>query len=238
MTPSMDVSGLMLSILAFDPASQALGIALVSSSVAVGSRCPYLAPGRAVVTSQGFTNLRMGALALDLVACGLTAPEVMDALRKHDRWMDFRQIAIVSAAGDVQAHTGPGTKGWSGHLVQDGLAVLGNGLPDAAPLQALFDAFRAEPGRTLPERLLGALEHARTVVGRRRAMVSSSLLVRAPDEAGSIDLRVDLARAPPAEGGCAVADLRRLYDTFHPLAELYVQRSRTPDPAQIPESIP
>ncbi len=231
----MDVSGLMLSILAYDAAAQALGIALVSSSVAIGSRCPYLAPGKAVVTSQGYTNLRMGALALDLVACGLTAPEVMDALRKHDRWMDYRQIAIVSAAGDVEAHTGPSTNGWSGHLVQGGLAVLGNGLPDAGPLQALFDRFQAQAALPLAERLLDALEHARDVVGRRRAMVSSSLMVRAPDEAGSIDLRVDLVRAPPEDDGCAIADLRRLYDIFQPLAGLYVQRSQAPDPARVTE---
>ena len=229
MRPGVDVSGLMLSILAYDPVAQALGIALVSSSVAVGSRCPYLAPGKAVVTSQGFTNLRMGALALDLVACGLTAPEVMDALRKHDRWMDYRQIAIVSATGEVEAHTGAGTQAWSGHLVTAGLAVLGNGLPDAAPLHALSDRFRSQAALPLAERLLDGLEHARDVVGGRRAMLSSSLMVRAPDEAGSIDLRVDMARLLPAEGGCAVGDLRRLYDTFHPLTKLYAQRSHAPE---------
>ena len=238
MTAPVDTSGLMLSILAFDPAAQALGIALASSSVAVGSRCPYLAPGKAVVTSQGFTNLRMGALALDLVACGLTAAEAMDALRKHDRWMDYRQIAIVSAIGAVEAHTGPDTNGWSGHLVRSGLAVLGNGLPDPGPLYALSDRFQAQAGLPLAERLLQALEHARDVVGGRRTVASSSLLVRAPDEAGSVDLRVDLARAPPAEGGCAIADLRRLHDISQPLTALYIQRSRLPDLARTPERTP
>ncbi len=87
----------------------------------------------------------------------------MDALRKHDRWMDYRQIAIVSTAGAVEAHTGPGTKGWSGHLVQGGLVVLGNGLPDPAPLHALFDRFQAQAGSATPAQSDGFSRPMRTL---------------------------------------------------------------------------
>ncbi len=236
MKPSQDTSGLMLSILAYDPADHALGIALASSSVAIGSRCPHLAAGKAVVASQGFTNLKVGPLALDLVECGLTGPEVMGALRQHDRWMDYRQIAIVAAGGEVVAHTGEKTKGWAGQAVGPGLVCLGNGLPDAFPLEAMRGCFAGLAGAPLAERLLQTLEHGRDVVGRRRAMVSSALLVRAPLAQGlgtvaPIDLRIDLVREPPEAGGCAVADLRRLHDRYRPLADYYVQRSMAPHPA-------
>jgi hypothetical protein len=46
-----------------------------------------------------------------------------------------------------------------------------------------------------------------------------------------VDLRVDMARDPPASGGCAVSDLTRLFDTYRPLALVYDERSRAPNRA-------
>ncbi len=228
MTLPYSMTGLMLSILAFDPADQALGIALASSAIAVGSRCPHLAAGKAVVSSQGFTNLKVGPLALDLIECGLTAKEVMGALRQHDRWMDYRQIAIITAGGEVEAHTGDRNTDWAGHVIGDTVACLGNGLPDKAPLEAMRHRFAATPGLTLAERLLLALEQARTVLEPGALLVSSSLQVRGPSQSARTDLRVDIARQPPGSGGCSIRDLRQLYDQYQPLAELYEARSTAP----------
>jgi len=226
--PSYSVTGLMLSILAVDRAEQALGIALASSAVAIGSRCPHLAVGRAVVSSQGFTNLKVGPLALDLIGCGLTAKEVMGALRQHDRWMDYRQIAIITADGEVEAHTGGDNTAWAGHVTGDCVACLGNGLAGPAPLEAMQRRFQASAGKPLAERLLQALEQARSVLAPGAPLVSSSLLVRAPGQSVQTDLRVDMARQPPETGGCSIADLRLLYDQYQPLAELYEARSTAP----------
>lgn len=120
--------GTMVSVLGRDPVDGTLGIALASSSMAVGSRCPHIDVGRAAVTSQGFTNLKVGPLALDLVRCGLTALEVLEALRQHDRWLDYRQIAIMTADGQVEAHTGSMATGWAGHLAGENVLCLGNGI--------------------------------------------------------------------------------------------------------------
>ncbi len=218
--------GAMLSVLAHDPATQSLGVALASSGVAIGARCPHLSIGKAVVTSQGFTNLKVGPLALDLVECGLSGREVLQALRQHDRWMDFRQIAIVAANGEVDAHTGPMNTGWAGHVSDPGLVCLGNGLPDAGILEAMRQACRERRAAPLTDQLLAALQAGRAALGAEPALLSGALMIRSPGEGEQIDLRVDLA----APGGCAVADLARLLEVYRPLAAVYEQRSRKPDP--------
>jgi uncharacterized Ntn-hydrolase superfamily protein len=232
MSAAYDLTGIMLSILAHDPASQTLGIALASSTLAIGARCQHLAPGRAVVASQGFTNLRVGALALDLIERGLTGREVIGALQQHDRWMEYRQIAIVPADGPVEVHTGEHTTGWAGHVTAPGFACLGNGLPDGAVLQAMHACFDQHAGQTLEQRLLASLEQGRRVLGPAAWLVSSALRVGGPAGAAPLDLRVDLAREPPAAGGCAVADLRLLCDTYRPLALVYEARSHAPHRAE------
>jgi uncharacterized Ntn-hydrolase superfamily protein len=231
MTAAYDLSGVMVSILACDPAVGTLGIALASSAVAIGARCQHLAPGKAVVASQGFTNLRVGALALDLIERGLTGREVIGALQQHDRWMSYRQIAIVSSDGTVEAHTGEQTLGWAGHLIGPGFACLGNGLPDGRALHAMHARFEEKLGLPLEERLLSCLEAARQSLGPNAWIASSSLQVRDASGPMPVDLRVDMARDPPASGGCAVSDLTRLFDTYRPLALVYDERSRAPNRA-------
>ncbi len=125
--------GWTISILAREPESGRLGVAIAASSIAVGARCPLLSVGEAVVTSQGFANLKLGPLAIDLLRRGLDAEEVLNALRRHDRWIDYRQIAIIGAAGDIRAHTGAMTGAWAGHRVEGDSVGLGNGLENEEP---------------------------------------------------------------------------------------------------------
>lgn len=186
-----------------------------------------------VLTSQGFSNLKLGPLAVDLLRRGLAAHEVMDALRRHDRWIDYRQIAILTGEGVIQAHTGGMTGPWAGHLVNGDVVCLGNGLVDGAPLAAMQDTFARERMAAMPARLLAALGAGAPAHSEAEfvpAAVSSALLVRAPGDLAPIDLRVDLARASPAEGGDAIADLDRLLQAYGPLVEIYERRSIAPEP--------
>ncbi|CAH1653846.1 DUF1028 domain-containing protein [Chelatococcus asaccharovorans] len=230
MNNPLDLGGVMLSVLACDPRDQTLGIALASSAIAVAARCPYLVVGKAVVASQGFSNLKVGPLALDLIQCGLTVQETMQALRQHDRWMDYRQIAIVAASGEVEVHTGPMNVNWAGHVSGSGFVCLGNGLPDQDVLAAMQRRFIDAHGQPMAERLLATLEAARGHLGPESPLLSSSLLVRTPGETVHIDLRVDLARDPPEAGGCALTDLRRLFERYLPLTDIYKKRSMSPHP--------
>ncbi|MDX3808985.1 DUF1028 domain-containing protein [Bosea thiooxidans] len=223
--------GTMLSVLARDPADGTLGIALASSSIAIGARCPHVETGRAAVASQGFTNLKVGPLALDLVRCGLTAAEVLEALRQHDRWLDYRQIGILTADGQIGAHTGAQATGWAGHRVGQDLLLLGNGLSRGeATFDAVVTAHRESGGLPMADRLLRALEGAKALLGDAFPINSASLLVRSPGAESQIDLRVDLPSSPIDEGGSGLADLRRLYAEYLPLVDIYAARSVAPRP--------
>lgn len=231
MTADLTHRGTMLSVLACEPESGTLGIALASSSIAIGSRCPHLDAGRAAVASQGFTNLKVGPLALDLIRCGLTATEVLEALRQHDRWLDYRQIGIVRADGQIEAHTGGRTFGWAGHRIGEDFLCMGNGLPCAGEiLETAAEAFEAGRGAMLADRLLDTLAAVKAALGDQFPVVSGSLLVQAPQSESRLDLRVDLPSRPIGEGGCALADLRRLYGEYLPLVEIYAARSVAPRP--------
>jgi uncharacterized Ntn-hydrolase superfamily protein len=221
--------GTMLSVLARDPTDGTLGIALASTSIAIGSRCPHIDVGRAAVASQGFTNLKVGPLALDLVRCGLTALEVLEALRQHDRWLDYRQIGIITADGQIEAHTGSMATGWAGHVVGKDILCMGNGIAhDEDILDAALSGFSDNPQTPLAERLLTTLEGAKAKLGEAFPVTSASLLVRSPTAESQIDLRVDLPRIPTDQGGSALADLRDLYDQYLPLLDTYAARSVAP----------
>lgn len=226
----LTLMGCMLSVMACEPATGVLGIGIASSSIAIGSRCPHVETGRAAVASQGFTNLKVGPLALDLVGCGLTPVEVIVALRQHDRWLDYRQIGIVTADGRIEAHTGGMSTGWAGHLARGDSLCLGNGLPDGGAIEIATDAYEAASGQPMSERLLQALEAVKSHLGERFPVVSTSLLVRAPLAESQIDLRVDQPRQPIENGGDALRDLRRLYLDYLPLVEIYAARSVAPRP--------
>lgn len=240
------VPGQAISILACDERDGALGIAIAATAVAIGARCPHIVAGRGVVSSQGFTNPKLGPLALDLLRRGLEVDEVLDALRRHDRWMEFRQVAIVSARGAVEAHTGGMTSGWAGHVTAPGMAALANGIPDPGALDAIRRSFRAAEDLPLDRRLLGAIEAGRDALGAPVRMMSSALLIRAPDAGADpradelasrhLDLRIDLAGGAGTPD--AVSDLRRLLDVYRPLAGFYERRQDAPEDAPEPERSP
>jgi uncharacterized Ntn-hydrolase superfamily protein len=224
-------NGAMLSVIGRDPFDGTLGIALASTSIAIGSRCPHIDVGHVAVASQGFTNLKVGPLALDLVICGLTGLEVMEALRQHDRFLEYRQIGIITVDGEMQAHTGNLATGWAGHRIGKDVICLGNGLfDDGAELDQALSGFIDTAGLSLAERLLHALECAKSRTGDRFHATSAALLVRSPTAESQIDLRVDLPRIPTEQGGSSLADLRTLYTQYQPLLEIYAARSVTPRP--------
>jgi uncharacterized Ntn-hydrolase superfamily protein len=217
----------MLSILACDPRTGEIGTAVAASSVAVGARCPYLSAG-AALTTQGFTNPRLGPLALDLLRCDLAPDEIIHTLRQHDRWIEWRQIAIVSERGEIVVHTGENNVAWAGHLVGETLACLGNGLPDAKALQAMRSSFEKTSDKPFADRLLTALDEGRAVACGKCGVLSAAVLAGSSRKRSRIDLRVDMAHQSPEDGGDALRDLRRLYERYDNLAEFYERWSDNP----------
>jgi uncharacterized Ntn-hydrolase superfamily protein len=182
-----------------------LGVAVSSCVLAVGARCPAVAPGRAAISSQAYVNAHLAGDVLERLDAGL-AEAVAGALAA-DPARDWRQLVAVAADGTTVAHTGAANDPWAGHRIGEDCAAAGNLLTGPDVVDAMVAAFAT--GAPLAERLLGALEAGQSAGGDRRGRQSAALLVHGPEPPAYVDLRVDDHREP-------VAELRRLWELMTP----------------------
>ncbi len=204
------------SIVAADPATGELGVAVESKFPAVGAIVPGARAGVGAIATQALANVAWREEALRLLAEGVPAEEVVRRLVAQDPGADDRQIGLVDAKGNAAAFTGRRCFDHASHLVGDGFAVQGNILVGRATLEAMARAYRAarQDGRPLAERLLAALDAGQRAGGDRRGMESAALLVVKPGGGygGSgdvlVDLRVDDHPRP-------IAELTRLFRDVH-----------------------
>ena len=102
------------SIVALDPASGAIGVAVQSKFVAVGSVVPWAEAGVGAIATQSFANARYGPDGLALLRGGLAAQAAIDALLAPDPLRAQRQAGIVDAHGGSATHTGSECFAWAG----------------------------------------------------------------------------------------------------------------------------
>jgi uncharacterized Ntn-hydrolase superfamily protein len=199
-----------------------LGIAIATSEMAVGSRCIHVAPGVGAVISQAASNPRLGALGLNLLRAGYSAPRVVDELAASDQHVERRQLGCLDTTGLGAARTGSATKPWNGHRVDRNVVAAGNLLVGAGVVDAMLERFRGSPDRPLWERLLAALQAGKAAGGEPTGERSSGLYVVDRGPFPLVDLRVDLHPE-------AVAELGRLAEQYFPLVDYYTERPANPD---------
>jgi uncharacterized Ntn-hydrolase superfamily protein len=187
------------SIVARDPQTGELGVAVQSHWFGVGAVVPAVRAGVGAVATQSVPDPAHGARILDALAEGVAPDAAIDAVLDGDEGVDYRQIAVVDAQGRVAAHTGPGCMADAGHRVGDGYSVQANIMVSAEVWPAMAEAFTAADG-PLAERMLAALDAAQAQGGDVRGQQSAALVV-----GGSIDLRVEDHPEP-------LAELRRLLE--------------------------
>ncbi len=193
------------SIAARDPDTGAFGVAVTTSGLCVGARCPYAAAGVGAVLTQHRTDPRLGPLGLRLLEQGLSAEETVAALtagRDDARW---RQIAVVDASGRTAAFHGSEIYSWHGHAAADGAIAIGNILGSEAVPQAMLDAFLADRASLLESRLVAALAAGLAAGGELDPLGSAALLVVRDDPFPWMDLRVDRSDDPIADLGALAA---------------------------------
>ncbi|MEJ2291374.1 MAG: DUF1028 domain-containing protein [Deinococcales bacterium] len=216
------------SIVARDPATGDLGVAVASKFLAVGAYVPFAEAGVGAVATQAHMNTRFGPEALRMMAEGRSAAECIARFRATDAGIATRQVGIVSASGGSATHTGDACHDWAGGVAESGLAAQGNILSGPGVLDALVRTFTGS-SEPFPERLLAALAAADAAGGDRRGRQSAALLVVGADKGYGgtsdrwIDLRVDDRPAP-------IPELRRLLE----LHRLFLDRPSQP-PRQLSE---
>lgn len=87
------------SIVAFDPRTGDLGVAVASRVFGVGNHVPWAEAGVCAVATQASMNGGYGLSGLELLRQGLTAPQVVDRLLAEDQFpnKEGRQVAVVDA---------------------------------------------------------------------------------------------------------------------------------------------
>jgi uncharacterized Ntn-hydrolase superfamily protein len=196
------------SIVARDPGTGELGVAVQSHYFAVGSDVIWAEPGVGAIATQAFLEISYGPRGLALLREGKTAPETLPPLLAEDEGRNVRQVAVVDANGNVAVHTGSACIEAAGHATGEGYTVQGNMMRSDAVWKAMPKAYEGADG-DLADRLLSALEAAEREGGDVRGRQSAALLVvsgkkgdRAWEEK-RIDLRVDDHPEP-------LVELRRL----------------------------
>ncbi len=105
------------SIVARDPATGEIGVAVQSHWFAVGQVVPWAEAGVGAVATQSFVDPSYGKLGLDLMRAGRSAPDALHGLLLADANRDVRQVAMIDAEGRVAAYTGSKDISAAGHSV-------------------------------------------------------------------------------------------------------------------------
>ena len=164
------------SIVARDPDTGELGVAVQSHWFSVGAIVTWARPGIGAVATQANAEPAYGPRALDLLAEGTTAHDALDRLLAADAGRESRQVAVVDAGGRVGAHTGNACMAYAGHATGDGVSCQANIMASAGVWPAMLSAFSATSG-SLTNRLLAALDAAEGEGGDLRGRQSAAILV-------------------------------------------------------------
>jgi uncharacterized Ntn-hydrolase superfamily protein len=192
------------SILARDGQGR-LGMAIASRFFAVGALCIHSQRDLGALSTQALMNPLYGDRGLALLAQGLDAAAVVQALTAADEGREQRQLHVLPASGPAAAWTGSACIDWCGHDVQADFSVAGNMLAGPQVLKATARAYLESAGLPLAERLLAAMAAGEAAGGDKRGKQAAALRIQADEDYLSLDLRVDDHAEP-------LQELQRLYD--------------------------
>jgi uncharacterized Ntn-hydrolase superfamily protein len=195
------------SIVARDPKTGELGVAVQSHWFSVGSVVTWAEAGVGAIATQSFVDPGYGPRGLELLQRGVPAPEALKQLLAADAQQDVRQVAIIDAQGRVAAHTGSKAIAAAGHYVGTQYSVQANLMANAQVWPAMSAAYEKATG-DLADRLLAALDAAQAVGGDIRGRQSAAILIVKPKGTGK-----------PWAGADRIFDLR-VEDHAEPLVEL------------------
>lgn len=208
------------SIVAFDPQTGDLGVAVQSKFFGVGSVVPWAKANVGAIATQSFANTEYGPHGLQLLEKGEPVEKVIKQLTEADKDRDARQLGIVDAHGHAAAFTGADCKAWAGQHVGTNYTTQGNllaGEAVVAEMAAAFEKARTQGDGELADWLMAALEAAEKAGGDRRGRQSAALLVvRAGyGYAGQNDRYIDLRVEDNPQPVIELLRLLKLHKEFY-----------------------
>ena len=204
------------SIVARDPVTGEMGVAVQSHWFSVGSMVTWAEPGVGAIATQSFVEPSYGPLGLDLMRSGKSATEALKALLTGDSNPAVRQVAMVDARGNIAAHTGEKCIVAAGHETGEQFSAEANLMANERVWPAMAKAFRETKG-DLAERMLAALDAGQAAGGDIRGKQSAAILIVSAKKTGKpweetlFNLRVD-DHAEPLKELRRLVRLQRAYN--------------------------
>ena len=201
------------------------GVAITTSSISVGSRCPHVRAGVGAVATQNITDPHLGTLVLDAMGAGSDASHAIAAVTKGREFIDYRQLTAVDSKGNTAHFTGKNILGTNAISEDTDCVAAGNLLSSEAVAKGITIGFNANPNAHLAERLLQGIEGGLAAGGEGGPVHSAALLVSGNHPFALVDLRVDWEEVGPIE------KLRRLWEAYEPQMNDYLNRAINPTAA-------
>ena len=202
----------------------AFGVAISSSSPAVGSRCPNVRAGVGAVSSQNVTDPSLGPALLDALDSGLGAHEALAKVSSAATHPEFRQLTVVDNTGESAVYSGAKSLGINAEVTANNVAAAGNMLANSDVIQAMVDSFSATSDNELADRLIQALEAGVKAGGEAGPVHSAAVIVATGVSWPTTNLRIDWDENP-------ISKLRELYEVWAPQSQDYLTRALNPNSA-------
>ena len=197
------------SIIARDPMTRDLGIAVQSRAFSVGAIVPWAEAKVGCVVTQSFVNVSYGPDGLQMLREGLEPKMVVENLTRRDEAREYRQLGVLDSKGNMAAFTGRNCLMWAGSRIGRNHLAIGNVLEGKEVLASMGRRFESARD-DLAGKLIAALEGGEEAGGDIRGRQSASLVVvgKRGDHTDRgdrlVDLRVDDHPHP-------ITELRRLW---------------------------
>jgi uncharacterized Ntn-hydrolase superfamily protein len=201
-----------------------LGLVVTSSSPAVAARCAWARSAAGAVATQNVTDPSLAPQVLDLMELGRPAASALNEVMARAPFTEYRQLAVIDAAGRTASFSGARTLGRHGSSSGKECLAAGNLLADEKVTAAMVQAFEHRPQDHLADRLLDALRAGAVAGGEEGPVHSCGLLVVDKVAWPVTDLRVDWHDDP-------ITELARLWAVWRPQEAAYVQRALDPTAA-------
>ena len=133
------------------------GVAIATSSIAIGARCPYVRSGVGASSTQNVTDPRLGQALLDHMEAGETPEAAMAAVTAAGGQMGHRQLLAINLNGQTAHFTGAKALGRSAAMEGLNCVAGGNLLSNDQVPQAMVDGFSADQRTYLADDLLAGL---------------------------------------------------------------------------------
>lgn len=192
------------SIVAREPETGHLGIAVATRFFAVGALVPHIRGKIGAIATQAFVNPTYGTDGLAQLFEGKMPQEIIDGLTSRDEGSAQRQLHLIDSEGRNAAFTGESCIDWAGHLVDHNVSVAGNMLAGPQVIEQTMRVYQDTVGLPFAERLLLAMDAGEAAGGDKRGKQSAALVIYRDQDYPWLNIRADDHADP-------LKELHRLY---------------------------